>query len=199
MSGTGAVEVLPTSRPVRQPPAVENEVMAMLIFVVSEVMFFAGLVSAYGIVSSRAPGGVWPPASDPVLPAMETGVSTVALLLSGVAVFWSGRSYKKDRAAAMTPLLVAGGLAALFVGAQVFEATQLLAEGFTMMSSAHGGLVYTIVGAHALHTVVALGILGWTILRLRGGTLSPALFTAIRIFWYFVVGLWPFLYARIYL
>lgn len=199
MSNSGAVEVLPTSRPVRRPPAVESEVMAMLILVVSEAMFFAGLVSAYSIISSRAPGGVWPPAGDPVLPVVETGISTIPLLLSGAAVFWSGRVFAKDRKAAMSPMLVAGVLASLFVGAQVYEATQLLAEGLTLQSSAHGGFVYTIVGAHALHTVVALGILAWSILRLRRDTLSPALFSAIRIFWYFVVGLWPFLYARVYL
>jgi hypothetical protein len=35
--------------------------------------------------------------------------------------------------------------------------------------------------------------------RLRRGQLSDAAFLAIQIFWYFVVGLWPILYWRVYL
>lgn len=199
MDEAAAIELLPPARPVRRPPAVENEVLAMMIFVVTEVMFFAGLISAHTIISSRAPGGIWPPAGEPMLPVRETAWITLALLLSGVAVAWAGHRYKTSPTAAVPGLTVAGALAALFVGAQVWEATHLIREGLTLVSSAHGGFFYTIVGAHALHTVIALLILGFTWRGVRAGTMSPALFQTVRIFWYFVVGLWPFLYAVVYL
>jgi hypothetical protein len=52
---------------------------------------------------------------------------------------------------------------------------------------------------HALHAVVALGILAWAWSRLQRGFLSAGLMGAAEVFWYFVVGIWPFLYWRIYL
>lgn len=196
---TGEVQVLPLPRPRKGPPVVESEVLGMLILVVSEVMFFAGLLSAYSIVSARSSAGFWPPPGDPPLPAAETAVVTLALLLSGVVVAWAGRVPLAERASIVTRLVVALLLAVGFVVFQVGEFVDLVRKGLTMSSSAHGGFVYTIVGAHALHAVVAIGVLAWAIHRLHTERMTPALFAAIRIFWYFVVGLWPFLYAVIYL
>ena len=38
-----------------------NPVLGMLLFLTSEVMFFAGLFAAYFSVRANAPGGLWPP------------------------------------------------------------------------------------------------------------------------------------------
>lgn len=196
---TGDVEALPLPRPQRTAPVVESEVLAMVIFVFTEVMFFAGLISGYSILKGRAIAGIWPPVTDPDLPAAATAVSTVALLLSGGAVFLAGRKHATDPAGALKFLWAGLALASGFVSWQVIEAVQLLSAGLTMVSSAHGGFFYTIVGAHAIHAVVAIGILANSIRLLSRAQMTPALFRAIRIFWYFVVGLWPFLYTVIYL
>jgi cytochrome c oxidase subunit 3 len=193
---TAEVSQLPlTSRPRRGPPVVESEVLAMVIFVFTEVMLFAAFISAYTIISSGAEPGQWPPPTDPVVPAGPTAVASALLLLSGVAVFVAGRSADKAR----TWLGVAAALASGFVAYQVYEGFSLVREGLTLVSSAHGGFFYTIVGGHAIHAVVALGILLWANVRLGAGNLSAPLFRAIRIFWYFVVLLWPVLYTVVYL
>jgi cytochrome c oxidase subunit 3 len=174
---------------------VESEVVAMVIFVFTEVMLFGAFLSAYTIISSSTSNGVWPPPTDPALPVAATGVATVALTLSGLAVFIAGRA----QANALGWLRIAAGLATSFVVWQLVEFSRLVREGLTLQSSAHGGFFYTIVGLHALHAVVAILVLLWSIGRLRTQRMSPALFRAVRIFWYFVVGLWPVLYARVYL
>ena len=82
---------------------------------------------------------------------------------------------------------------------QGVEWLALLSDGLTMTSSSYGSFFYMIVGAHALHAVAAIIALVVMFGRLVRNTLSVEAFTATRMFWYFVVGLWPFLYWQVYL
>ena len=68
-----------------------------------------------------------------------------------------------------------------------------------MLSSTYGAFFYVIVGAHALHAIPALLALVVMLLRLRAGSLTAEAFAASRIFWYFVVLVWPVLYWKVYL
>jgi heme/copper-type cytochrome/quinol oxidase subunit 3 len=77
----------------------------MLIFVAAEVMFFAGLISAFTIV--RAESMIWPPPDQPRLPIERTALNTLALLASGVALYFAQRAFGRDRRQARTPLLLA--------------------------------------------------------------------------------------------
>lgn len=187
------------ARPVKAPPIIESELLAMIIFVFADVMFFAGFISAYALVGARAPVGWWPPPGDPALPVAAAGGATVALLLSGAAVFQAGRAAKADLASARRPLGVAMALAVAFVGYQVFEFVRLSSGGFTLQSSANGGFFYTIVGAHGLHALSAVAVLGWTLRELAAGRLTRSAFSATRLYWYFVVLLWPAIYVTVYL
>jgi len=176
---------------------VPNGVMGMLIFVVTEVMLFGGFLSAFSIM--RAQALVWPPPGQPRLPAGETAFNTGILLASGVALFLAGRAYRRHAPEARRPLLAALVLGAAFVALQGREWAQLLGEGLTLTSSSLGSFFYLIVGMHALHAVIALGVLAWAFVRLRRGYLPPGLMGAAEVFWYFVVGIWPLLYWRVYL
>jgi heme/copper-type cytochrome/quinol oxidase subunit 3 len=126
-------------------------------------------------------------------------VNTAALLLSGIAMFVAQRRFRRDRAGAFVPLAVAFGLGAFFVLFQGVEWVRLIAEGLTLTSSTHGAFFYLIVGIHALHALAALLALAAALVRLRRSVLPPAVLTATALFWYFVVGVWPIIYARVYL
>ena len=52
---------------------------------------------------------------------------------------------------------------------------------------------------HAIHAVAALIFLVRSYLKLTRHQLSRSTFAAAQVFWYFVVGLWPILYLRVYL
>lgn len=176
---------------------VPNGVMGMLIFVCAEAMLFAGFVSAFTIM--RAQALVWPPPGQPRLPVEETAFNTVLLLASGVALFLARRAYRRDQRAVRAPLLVSVLLGAAFVALQGREWASLLGQGLTMQSSALGSFFYLVVGVHALHAIAALALLLYAWRRLVKGWLPPGVFGAAEVFWYFVVGVWPLLYWRVYL
>ena len=210
---------------VRMKPLLPNAVLGMFVFVLTEVMLFAGLVSAFAIARSRALFG-WPPPGQPRLPFEETAVNTAALLLSGVALWLAGRAFTGASAAlatatpvtAATPapsvspsaspspapkktarwLAAAFVLGAFFVGFQGVEWYQLIGHGLLLQTSQHSAFFYLIVGTHALHALAAIAALGMVSLRLARGTLSAETFQAVRVFWYFVVLVWPTLYLMVY-
>lgn len=178
-------------------PVVPSAVLGMLIFVFTEIMFFAGFVSAFTIM--RGGALVWPPPNQPRLPVAETAFNTAVLLASAVALHFARRGFRRGAERARTPLLAAVLLGGFFVVAQGREWLHLIADGLTLGSSALGSFFYVIVGLHALHVVIALGLLVHAWWRLRRGWLASTTLAAAEVFWYFVVGVWPVLYWRIYL
>ena len=176
---------------------VPSAVLAVLVLIACESMFFAGLVSAFTIVKSTAV--VWPPVGQPRLPIEETAINTAALLASAMILRVAAKRYKDDPGAAERPFLVTMLLGIAFVVLQGREWVALLAQGLTLTSSTLGSFFYLIVGAHGLHAIAGILLLMYAWWRLRRGQLSDAAFLAIQIFWYFVVGLWPILYWRVYL
>ena len=181
----------------RTTPLVPSGVMGMLLFVASETMLFAGLISAFTIIRSSAL--VWPPPDQPRLPVGETAFNTAALLASGVCLYLAGRGLARSREGARRPLLAAMLLGAFFVVFQGVEWLALIREGLTLTSSNLGSFFYLIVGLHALHAVAALGVLVYVWLRLQRGWLAQSQLATAQVFWYFVVGLWPVLYGVVYL
>jgi heme/copper-type cytochrome/quinol oxidase subunit 3 len=191
--GYGRIRVVAEQR---REPLVPSGVMGMLIFVATEVMLFAGLVSAFTIVRSGAVA--WPPPGQPRLPFEETALNTGALLLSGVALRWARVRFRRDRAGARVPLLVAMALGAAFVLFQGAEWVAMLRQGLTLTSSTLGGFFYLIVGIHALHAVAALGLLGYSYARHQRGWLASSQLGTAEVLWYFVVAVWPVLWLVVY-
>ncbi len=169
----------------------------MLIFTLTEAMLFSGFISAFMIVKSGAT--MWPPPGQPRLPLEATAINTTALLISGVLMYFANRRFKVEPARAKGLMLASILLGAFFVAFQGIEWVALIQEGLTLTSSTHGSFFYLLVGAHALHAVIALGLFGRCYLQLRADRLRPEVFGAVQVFWYFVVGLWPIIYLRVYL
>ena len=195
MIDTIAERLTPEHRESRE--VVPSAVLGVLVLVACESMFFAGLVSAFTIVKSTAV--VWPPVGQPRLPFEETAINTAALLASALILRVAAKRYKDDPWAAERPFLATMLLGIAFVVLQGREWVALLAQGLTLTSSTLGSFFYLIVGAHGLHAIAGIILLMYAWWRLRRGQLSDAAFLAIQIFWYFVVGLWPILYWRVYL
>ena len=183
----------------RREPVVPSGVFGMLVFIFTEVMFFAGLVSAHAIVRSQAAGQMWPPYGQPRLPVQETAINSMALLVSGVVLVLTWFAYRRDPSGARIPLLLSIVLGLVFVSMQGVEWAALLADGLTLQSSAYGGFFYLIVGSHALHALGALGGLVWAFDRLDKNRLTSSQLATVSAFWYFVVLVWPLLYWKVYL
>ncbi len=200
MSADSAAYAMQGGRmPRRGRPLVSNGVLGMLIFIFTEVMFFAGLISAHSVIRAQAVGQMWPPYGQPRLPVEDTAVNTAALLVSGIVLVIAWLAFRREKASARIPLLLSILLGAFFVFFQGMEWAALLAEGLTMKSSTYGGLFYLIVGAHAVHAVGAIIALGWAWYRLIHDRLTGAQLATVAAFWYFVVLVWPVIYLKVYL
>lgn len=176
-----------------------DSVLAMLFFVACEIMFFAALISAQFVV--RGSALQWPPPDQPRLPLLTTAANSVALLASGLFLWMASRSMRRSAPARVTGrhLCWAMGLGVLFVAVQGAEWTRLIHYGLTLQSSSYGSFFYLIIGAHAAHAVIALALLAHVYFTFVNGTLRVSRFWAAQVFWYFVVGVWPFLYVLVYL
>ena len=180
-------------------PQLENARLATMFFIASEIMFFAGLVSAYFVL--RLGAAQWPPPLQPRLPVLVTGLNTIVLLGSSFALARSLRD-RTDRELVIRGLALTATLGIVFLAVQGYEWIRLIGYGLTLGSGAYGGTFYTLIGVHGIHV---LGALVWLSIVLtgvrRGGYLeAPAAgLRACAMYWHFVVALWPILYVAVYL
>lgn len=181
----------------RRRQVLANGTLGMLAFVIAETMMFLGLISAFTLARASAP--MWPPPGQPRLPAEATALTTLALLVSGVFLYRASRVYRLDPDRARAPFLISILLGTFFVVFQGAEWVALLRQGLTLVSSQHGSFFYLIVGMHGLHAVGALAYNWYCYRALTRHALGPSAFGAAQVLWYFVVGIWPVLYTRVYL
>ncbi len=181
----------------RPAPAVPNAVLGTAVFLFTEVMLFAGLISAFVVL--RAQDTDWPPPGQPRLPIVTTAANTVVLLASGLFTAFAVAARRRGRDVVARDLARALALGALFVAVQGWEWTRLVAYGLSTSRGVYAGAFYATVGVHALHAVAGLGVLAWALRRATRGALSLASLQASAMFWGFVVGLWPLLYGIVYL
>ncbi len=188
--------------PAQSAAVVPSAELGMALFILTEIMFFAGLISAF-LVLRAGSQDAWPPVGQPRLPIAVTGFNTVALLLSGIALTRAVGRLRRGGGRGMTGwLATAAGLGALFLLVQGAEWVRLVGYGLTMTSSLYGGTFYVLVGAHGLHVLGALVALVVVVVRAHHGAYGPGNDQGPRLclmYWWFVVGIWPLLYVLVYL
>lgn len=191
----------PEREPGPRRPLLDNVRLAMLFLICGEVMFFGGLVSAFLVL--RVTAAQWPPPLQPRLPVGVTGVNTLVLIASSVAMVAASRALARhDTRTLVRRLLQAGALGAAFLVVQGYEWVRLVDYGLTVWSGAYGTTFYTLIGTHAAHVVAALAwvaVTAWLAARGRFADGRTGAMRACAIYWHFVVALWPVLYVAVYL
>jgi heme/copper-type cytochrome/quinol oxidase subunit 3 len=181
-------------------PALDNLRLAILFFIGAEVMFFGALVSAFFVLRTSAP--VWPPPLQPRLPLAVTGLNTLVLLGSSVAMHRAVRAIRLgDPAELVRRLGLTAVLGAVFLAVQGYEWARLLGFGLTLSSSTYGTTFYSLIGTHAVHVLGALAWLAVSVALAARGRFTPersAPLRACALYWHFVVALWPILYLAVY-
>ncbi|MDO8462542.1 MAG: cytochrome c oxidase subunit 3, partial [Deltaproteobacteria bacterium] len=123
--------------------------IGMTFFVATEIMFFAGLISAYWVLRSQVVP--WPPVGQPRLPAMMTGLNTLVLLFSAVSIGLAEHALRRLKLAQfITWLQVTAAAGLLFLAVQGYEWERLIRFGMRTTKNIYGGLFYIIIGAHAV-------------------------------------------------
>jgi heme/copper-type cytochrome/quinol oxidase subunit 3 len=181
-------------------PTADNARVAVVMFMVAESMFFAGLIGAYIVFRVSTP--IWPPSALPRLPIGITWVNTLVLMASAWAMLTALRASKVEEQDRLRRGLVGtAALGALFVAIQGSEWVRLVGYGLTLSSGTYGGTFYVLIGAHAAHV---LGALLWVLVvaaRAYRGAYSARSASGVEIcamYWFYVCALWLVLFALVY-
>ena len=175
--------------------------LGMAFLVATEIMLFAGFISAY--IVNRSVAVLWPPFGQPRLPVEVTAVNTLVLLASGILLFYFNRQYDREETGKPLRLLsLAMLLGGLFVAVQGYEWVKMVGYGLTTTSSIYGAFFYVIIGIHGVHVLVGLVLLIYLYRYLKKHPFTPAARRKVPVmsmYWFFVVGIWPALYYLVYL
>ncbi|TYP88389.1 cytochrome c oxidase subunit 3 [Blastococcus xanthinilyticus] len=175
-----------------------------IIWLSSELMFFAGLFAMYFTARARAGAELgWPPEPTELNLPYATFFTVILVLSSvtcqfGVFAAENGNVYGLRRWFTITFVM---GL--VFVLAQANEYRVLVTEhGTTISSSTYGSVFYITTGFHALHVIGGLVAFVYVLIRSTMGRFTPAQATSaivVSYYWHFVDVVWVGLFATIYL
>jgi len=170
--------------------------VGVVVWLASELMFFAGLFAAY--FTLRSVNEVWPP--DGVeLETVRTALATVVLVASSGTMHVAVRAAEGgDRRRTVTWLAVTALLGALFLSNQVVEYAQAT---FQLDDHAYGSIFYLLTGFHGLHVLGGLVFMGAVAAVIAGGSRAPA-HPAVEVcgyYWHFVDVVWLAVFAAVYL
>ncbi len=184
-----------------------------IIWLSSELMFFAALFAAYFTIRSVSPE-LWAQNTE-VLNVPFALANTTILVLSSLTcqlgvfaaergqVGRSGKLLQFRKWGLREWFILTYLMGSVFVAGQAVEYVELVAEGITLSASAYGSVFYLTTGFHGLH--VAGGLLAF--LLVLGRTFLARKFTheqavsaiVVSYYWHFVDVVWIGLFATIYL
>jgi cytochrome c oxidase subunit 3 len=183
------------------PPASSSRVtplaVGVIVWLASELMFFAGLFAAY--YTLRADTEVWPPPGVD-LDVLRAVLSTIVLLASSATMHAATQAAEGGRrATALRWLAVTFALGVVFL---VNLGLEWAGNDFTWTTDAYGSIYYLITGFHGLHLLVGLVLMVVAAAVVSGATskvpFGPA-FTVTAYYWHFVDAVWIAVFATIFL
>jgi cytochrome c oxidase subunit 3 len=177
-----------------------------IVWLSSELMFFAGLFAMYFTVRSVHPGD-WPmvlPDGEPIKLSIGYALPfTIILVASSFTCQWGvfaaekGDVFKLRRWFVLTFFM---GL--IFVLGQANEYRMQVNDGNTISATGYGSVFYLTTGFHGLHVIGGLIAFIFFLIRTALAKFTPAQATAaivVSYYWHFVDVVWIALFAVIYL
>lgn len=177
--------------------------LGVILFIVSEVMFFFGFFWAF-FHSSLSPvhniGSVWPPTSIAIISSYMTPLTnTVILLSSGATITWAHHAmFLKAKRHAIISLMYTIFLAVLFT---YFQAIEYMALPFNISDGVYGSCFYMTTGFHGFHVFVGTIAIAVSFVRLVKNHFTNTQHLGMESavwYWHFVDVVWLFLFATVY-
>jgi len=199
VSSASVLEKVPAHGSLTRPNMVS---IGTIVWLSSELMFFAALFAMYFTIRSVTGLANWPPEGTELAVGYSAIFTTVLVLSSvtcqiGVFAAERGDVYKLRRWFFLT--LVMG---TVFVLGQANEYRNFVHEGTTLSSGAYGSVFYLTTGFHGLHVIGGLFAFVVVLLRSTVGRFTPEKATSaivVSYYWHFVDVVWVGLYATIYI
>ncbi len=174
-------------------PRLEPPALGMVLFLVSEVMFFGSLFAAYFYLRGRT--SPWPP-SELRLEVVEPAVATVLLVASSGTLQLAERAATRGQGRrAATLVLLTGALGAIFLASQV---RTWIVDDFGIGTDAYGSMFTTMTGFHAIHVAGGLALMLAMLPAFAGTHTSPGGVVATVYYWHFVDVVWIGVFATLF-
>ncbi len=183
-----------------------------IVWLSSELMFFAGLFAMYFTVRAQAPE-LW---------AEQTALLNVPFALANTSVLvlssftaqagvFAAERYQRRRTGSIWKMRGWGThewftlsfiLGSVFVGGQVYEYAMLVSEGITISSDPYGSVFYMTTGFHGIHVIggliAFLFVLGRSYAAKKFGSHEATTAIVVSYYWHFVDVVWIALFIIIY-
>ncbi|WP_420140054.1 cytochrome o ubiquinol oxidase subunit III [Sphingomonas sp.] len=138
-----------------------STLLGFWIYLMSDALIFATLFATYGVLSSSYAGG---PTSRELFELPLVAVNTAMLLISSITCGMAMIAMDEGRVRSTQVWLAITALFGIaFISIELYEFSNLIAEGATPQRSAFLSAFFALVGTHGLH--VAFGLL-WIMVSL---------------------------------
>ena len=201
------------------PAQREASTLGMWFFLVTEVLFFGGMFTAYVIYRATYRTAFEGASNllDIKLGAFNTAVLIMSSLTMALAVWASAQGRKNLIILFLILTILLGGI---FLGVKVIEYKQKFDhhevpgphfvvplneethQPLPRQSEMFFSLYFCMTGLHALHMIIGIGLLTWLIVKARRGAFTPRYNTPVDmvgLYWHFVDVVWIFLFPLLYL
>jgi cytochrome c oxidase subunit 3 len=200
--------------------------LGLWLFLASEVLFFTGLFTAYGVY--RANHQDLFAYAQHFLDWRMGALNTAVLVSSSLSAAWSVRAAQLgDRRTLMRTLALTLVLAGAFMVVKYFEYSHKLAHGVGWGAACQPdpeflaslpeavralavpdrlgtffAIYYLMTGLHGIHVLVGMGLYVWLLRRAARGDFGPGYYgpvDAVALYWHLVDIIWIFLFPLFYL
>jgi len=213
MSPVATASALPASRLHGHHDRPSMVSVGTIVWLSSELMFFAALFAAYFTIRATVPP-LWAQ-ETPLLEVPFAATNTLILVLSSFTcqfgvfaaekgkVSRSGSIFNVRQWGLREWFVLTYLMGAVFVAGQATEYTNLIHEGVTLPSSAYGSMFFLTTGFHALHVtgglIAFLFVLGRTFVAKKFTHEQAVSAIVVSYYWHFVDVVWIGLFATIYI
>ena len=176
--------------------------VGVIVWLASELMFFAGLFGIYFTIRAQT-DGEWPPAPTELNVSYALVFTIILVASSFTCQFGVFAAERGDVFALRRWYLLSFVLGLMFVLGQANEYHNLVThEDTTLASSPYGTVFYLTTGFHGLHVIGGLIAFLLLVGRTKISKFTPAQATSaivVSYYWHFVDVVWIGLFATIYI
>ncbi len=181
-------------------PQAEKVTFGFWVYLMSDVVLFAGLFATYAVLQGATFGGatIYDITNLPFV-LIETLLLLTSSFTMGIAIILSGQ-HKKMLTLIVLAVTLLLGLA--FLGMEVYEFNHLIAEGNGPDKSAFLSAFFTLLGTHGLHilfgSIWMLALMAHIALKGFSDSTMRKLM-CLSLFWHFLDIIWIFIFTFVYL
>ena len=187
--------------------------VGIIVWLASELMFFAGLFAMYFTHRSVAGPEMWAESTAYLDVPYALTITIILVSSSFTCQFgvWAAAEHRRTRTGRIWQLTKWGMnewliltylLGATFIAGQILEYATLYAENLTMANSSFGSVFFMATGFHGIHVlgglIAFLFVLGRSYATRRFTQHEENAMHAVSYYWHFVDAVWVALFITIY-